>query len=61
MTQSELERVARETALELEKASHEFTSSLMGRGLKPLISAIIRYIKITNKRLTNLEGGADGK
>lgn len=61
MTKTQLQNAANQTAKELTASGEAFTNSMMGKGLKPLISAIIRYIRITNMRLTNLEGGADGK
>lgn len=61
MTKEQLQAAANATATELTTSGEVFTKSMMGKSLKPLISAIIRYIKITNMRLTNLEGGADGK
>lgn len=61
MTKVELQKAANATANELETSGAVFTNSMMGKSLKPLISAIIRYIKITNMRLTNLEGENDGR
>ncbi len=51
-----LKTAAEETTETLAKAGEEFSNSLMGKAFKPLVSALIRYIKITNQRLAKLEG-----
>ena len=55
--ETELQKAAKETATQIIASGEAFTNSLMGKGLKPLVSALIKYIKITNLRLTKLEEG----
>lgn len=60
MNTKELQQAANETTAELASNAQTFTNTLMGKSFKPLVSALIRYIKITNTRLTKLEGGSNG-
>ena len=60
MNTKELQQEANATTIELASTAQAFTNTLMGKSFKPLVSALIRYIKITNARLTKLEGGCDG-
>ncbi len=60
MSNNELQQAANETTTELVSNAQTFTNSLMGKGFKPLVNALIRYIKITNARLTKLEGKPNG-
>lgn len=60
--ETELQKAANETATQIIASGEAFTNSLMGKGLKPLVSALIKYIKLTNIRLSQLEGGQhDGR
>ena len=59
MNNNELQQAAKTTTTELVSAAQAFTNSLMGKGFRPLVSALIRYIKITNARLSKLEEGQD--
>ena len=61
MNNNELQQAAKTTTTELVSAAQAFTNTLMGKSFKPLVSALIRYIKITNARLTKLEGGSNGR
>ena len=58
---SSLQQVAEQETKTLVKAGEEFSNSLMGKAFKPLVNALIKYIKVTNRRLDELEGGANGK
>ena len=60
MNNNELQQAANATTTELVSSAQTFTNSLMGKGFKPLVNALIRYIKITNARLTKLEGESNG-
>ncbi|MCJ8350740.1 hypothetical protein [Moritella sp.] len=60
MNNNELQQAANATTTELVSSAQTFTNSLMGKGFKPLVSALIRYIKITNARLTKIEGESNG-
>ncbi|MCJ8348044.1 hypothetical protein [Moritella sp.] len=60
MSTKRLRQAADETTTELVSSAQTFTNSLMGKGFKPLVSALIRYIKITNARLTKIEGESNG-
>ena len=60
MKTKRLQQAANETTTELVSSAQTFTNSLMGKGFKPLVSALIRYIKITNARLTKIEGESNG-
>ena len=60
MNTKELQQAANETTTELASNAQTFTNSLMGKGFKPLVNALIRYIKITNARLTKVEGESNG-
>ena len=60
MNTKELQQAANEITAELASNAQTFTNSLMGKGFKPLVNALIRYIKISNARLTKLEGKPDG-
>lgn len=60
MNTKELQQAANETTTELASSAQTFTNSLMGKGFKPLVNALIRYIKITNARLTKVEGESNG-
>lgn len=60
MNTERLQQAANETTTELVSSAQTFTNSLMGKGFKPLINALIRYIKITNARLTKIEGESNG-
>lgn len=61
MNKDELQRAASETTTELVSSAEAFTSSLMGKAFKPLVNTLIRYIKITNQRIAQLEGNVNGK
>ena len=56
MSNKALQQAATETTTELVSNAQTFTNSLMGKGFKPLVSTLVRYIKITNARLSKLEG-----
>lgn len=60
MNNNELQQAANATTTELVSSAQTFTNSLMGKGFKPLVNALIRYIKISNARLTKLEGESNG-
>jgi len=60
MNKNELQQAANATTTELVSSAQTFTNSLMGKGFKPLVNALIRYIKITNARITKLEGESNG-
>jgi hypothetical protein len=60
MKDNELQQAANATTTELVSSAQTFTNSLMGKGFKPLVNALIRYIKISNARLTKLEGESNG-
>jgi hypothetical protein len=60
MNKNELQQAANATTTELVSSAQTFTNSLMGKGFKPLVNALIRYIKISNARLTKLEGESNG-
>jgi len=55
MSNNELQQAANATTAELVSSAQTFTNSLMGKGFKPLVSALVRYIQITNARLSKLE------
>ncbi len=50
-----LKQAAEETAETLTQAGEEFSKSLMGKAFKPLILALIQYVKVNNQRLAQLE------
>lgn len=56
-----LQKASAEITKTISEAGESFTNSLMGKSFKPLVSALLRYIKITNQRLTKLEGNANGQ
>jgi len=60
MNNNELQQAANAETTALASTAQAFTNTLMGKSFKPLVSALIRYIKITNARITKLEGGNDG-
>ncbi len=56
-----LQKASEEITKTISEAGESFTNSLMGKAFKPLVSSLLRYIKITNQRLTKLEGNANGQ
>ncbi|MGF1861103.1 hypothetical protein [Photobacterium profundum] len=60
MSVEALQKAAEENTQTISDAGESFSNSLMGKTFKPLIQALIRYIKITNKRLNTLEGKRNG-
>lgn len=60
MSKSELRTAAENTTETLTNSAEIFTSTLMGKSFKPLVNALIRYIKITNARLNKIEGKSNG-
>lgn len=61
MSKTELQSAASETTKEIVNTAESFTNSLMGKAFKPLVNSLIRYIKITNQRISQLEGELNGK